>query len=134
MVCGLNEYDGLCIRQLVQVDCCVCGICGCMCRAGQYSATDAGQHPTMCVYVYLCMCSCRPVQDGDYATAARIAFALKHPGRLLSVLQRAAASKRTAPGSVGGGGQEACQGVTTAVLESCMQSLDGHTQTMLPCQ
>lgn len=28
------------------------------------------------------------LQDGDYATAARLAFQLRHPGRLLEVLRR----------------------------------------------
>lgn len=28
------------------------------------------------------------MQDGDYGTAARLAFQLRHPGRLLEVLRR----------------------------------------------
>lgn len=28
------------------------------------------------------------IQDGDYAVAARLAFQLRHPGRLLEVLRR----------------------------------------------
>lgn len=34
------------------------------------------------MHVVLCL------QDGDYATAARLAFQLRHPGRLLDVLRR----------------------------------------------
>jgi len=56
-------------------------------------------------------------QDHDYASAARLAFALKHPGRLLSVVQRTAGSiavgvvQRTAGSIAVGGtaGQEARQ-------------------------
>ncbi len=32
------------------------------------------------------------MQDNEYASAAKLAFALRHPGRLLAVVQRAAAA------------------------------------------
>ena len=37
----------------------------------------------------------------DFPTAARLAFALKHPGRLLAVVQRAAAAAVTAATAMG---------------------------------
>jgi hypothetical protein len=63
--------------------------------------SNAGHHPAHTFFVCTPDISC--MQDRDFVSAARLAFDLKHPGRLLSVIQRTAGSV-----AVGGAaGQEA---------------------------
>ncbi len=57
-------------------------------------------------------CPLCDLQDKNYPEAARLAFALKHPGRLLAVVQRAAASKGS------GAGQQAVLGALVASMSA----------------
>lgn len=78
---------------------------------------------TPCVPVPACLTLCP--QDRDYATAARLAFDLKHPGRLLACVNQAASG-------VGGGGRVGVQQLLTGLVSGGWHWVGGCTHR--PCR
>ncbi len=70
------------------------------------------------------------MQDGDFATAARLAFALRHPGRLLAVIQRT--STLAALSASMRGGSSAAQAQAQARALGAQQMLAGLVAHMGP--